>query len=157
MSEVDNLTFLDRVKIQAQVLVPLIKAFEAEIGSDRARSIAREALHSMVRQGYAKLREKTSGNPIDLISGGTDTFAKDALEYEVIDQSSEAFDFNVTKCAYAEFYKALGEAELGFLFVCDLDNAAAKGLGSDLEFERSQTIMQGESHCDFRYRRKTDV
>ena len=133
--------------------MPLIKAFEAELGSDRARLIARDALQSSVRRGYARLREKIPGNPIDLISGGIDIFAKDALEYEVIGQSSEAFDFNVTKCAYAEFYKALGEPELGFIFVCDLDHAMAEGLGSDLEFKRSQTIMQGATHCDFRYRR----
>ena len=157
MSEVDNLTFLDRVKIQAQVLVPLIKAFEAEIGSDRARQIAKEALHSMVRQGYARLREKTSGNPIDLIPIGIDTFAKDALEYEVVGQSTDAFDFNVTKCAYAELYKALGEPELGFLFVCDLDNAMAEGLGSDIDFKRSQTIIEGGTHCDFRFRLRTDA
>lgn len=154
MSDVDNLTFFDRVKIQAEVLVPLIKAFEGELGSDRVRSVARDALQSWVRQGYANLRERNPGNPIDLISGGIDTFAKDALEYEVIVQSPEALDFNVTRCGYAEFYKALGEPELGFLFVCDLDNAMAEGLGSDLEFKRSQTIMQGATHCDFRYRRR---
>ncbi len=153
MNDDGNITFLKRVKIQAQVLVPLIKSFEAEIGSDRARLIASKALQSPVRQGYANLREKIPGNPIDLLSGGIEMFAKDALEYEVIDQSPETFDFNVTKCAYAEFYKALGEPELGFLFVCDLDNAIAEGLGSDLQFKRNQTIMQGGTHCDFRYRR----
>lgn len=153
MSDVSKVPFLHRVKIQAEVLVPLFKAFEAELGSDRARLIARDALQHSVRQGYANLREKLPGNPIDLITGGIDIFAKNALEYEVISQSSEAFDFNVTKCAYAEFYKALGEPELGFLFVCGLDNAMAEGLGSDLEFKRTQTIMQGATFCDFRYRR----
>jgi hypothetical protein len=154
MSDVHSITFLDRVEIQAEVLVPLIKAFEVELGMDRARSIASDALQASVREGYANLREKIPGNPIDLISGGIDMFAKDALEYEVIGHSSEAFDFNVIKCAYAEFYKALGEPELGFLFVCDLDNAIAEGLGPDLEFRQTQTIMQGAGHCDFRYRRR---
>ena len=156
MNDIGKITFLEKVKIQAQVLAPLIKGFEAEFGSDRARSIARDALQNSVRQDYAKIREKISGNPIDLISSGIEMFAKDALEYEVIDQSSDVFDFNVTKCAYAEYYKALGEPELGYLFVCDMDRAMAEGLGSDLEFKRSQTIMQGGSHCDFRYRRVTN-
>jgi hypothetical protein len=146
-------TFLEEVKIQARVLVPLIKAFEAEFGSDRARLVARDALQRSVRENYARIREKISGNPIDLISGGIEMFAKDALEYEVIAQSSDAFYFNVTKCAYAAYYKTLGEPDLGYFFVCDMDRAMAEGLGSDLEFKRSQTIMQGGAYCDFRYRR----
>jgi hypothetical protein len=154
MSDAGELTFLDRVKIQAEVLVPLLKAFEAELGPERARSIARGALQDHVRRSYASLREKAPGNPIDLVSGGIPLFARDALEYEVVQRSPEALDFNVTRCAYAEFYKALGEAELGFLFVCDLDHAMAEGLGPELQFERSQTIMQGATHCDFRYRRR---
>ena len=153
MNSPAKITMLGRVKIQSQVLVPLIKAFEAELGMDRAHSIARGALQSSVRQQYAKLREKIPGNPIDLIASGINMFAEAALEYEVIDKSSDSFQFNVTKCAYAEFYKALGEPELGFLFVCEMDNAIAEALGSDLEFKRSQTIMQGGTHCDYRYRR----
>jgi len=153
MNDSGKTTFLEKVKIQAQVLVPLIKAFEAEFGSDRARSVARDALQSSVRKDYAKIREKIPGNPIDLISGSIDMFAKDALQYEMIAQSSDVFDFNVTKCAYAAYYKTLGEPELGYLFVCDMDRAMAEGLGSDLEFKRSQTIMQGGAYCDFRYRR----
>ncbi len=119
MSDVRNLTFLDRVKIQAEVLVPLIKGFDAEIGPERARAIAKEA-----------------------------------LRVEVVARSPDAFDFDVTRCAYAEFYEALGEPELELLFVCDLYNAMAEGLGPDLAFERSQTIMQRATHCDFRYRRR---
>jgi L-2-amino-thiazoline-4-carboxylic acid hydrolase len=29
----------------------------------------------------------------------------------------------------------------------------AEGFGRDIEFTRTQTIMQGASHCDFRYTR----
>jgi hypothetical protein len=154
MSVSSDLTFLDRVKIQAEVLLPLIKGFEAELGAERARGIAREALQEWVRKSYAELREKSPGNPIGLISSGIPLFAKGALEVEMVDRSPDTLAFDVTRCAYAEFYEALGEPELGFLFVCELDDAMAEGLGSDLEFQRTQTIMQGAKHCDFRYRRR---
>lgn len=82
------------------------------------------------------------------------TYARDdALEYGVIEQSQDAFEFNVTGCRYAEFYKELGEPELGFLLVCSLDFPTAEGLGSDIQLAHTQTIMQGATHCDFRYRR----
>jgi hypothetical protein len=61
----------------------------------------------------------------------------------------------VTRCRYAEFYRELGEAELGLLLVCSADFAMAEGFGPGSELTRKQTIMQGASHCDFRYRRRT--
>src|SRR5215475_3556252 len=50
----------------------------------------------------------------------------------------------------------LGEPELGFLLVCSQDFTFAEGLGPDIKLTRTQTIMQGASHCDFRYRRQKD-
>ena len=58
-----------------------------------------------------------------------------------------------TRCRYAEFYKELGEPELGFLLVCGADFTTAEGFGPDIKLTRTQTIMQGASHCDFRYKR----
>jgi hypothetical protein len=37
--------------------------------------------------------------------------------------------------------------------VCTADFAVADGFGDDVELTRTQTIMQGADHCDFRYRR----
>jgi hypothetical protein len=39
-----DLSLLDMVKIQAQVLVPVLKAFRAELGEERANQIASAAL-----------------------------------------------------------------------------------------------------------------
>ena len=81
-------------------------------------------------------------------------FARDdALDYRMIEQSQDAFAFDVTACRYAEFYKELGEPDLGFLLVCSADFDMAEGFGPDIKLARTQTIMQGASHCDFRYTR----
>jgi hypothetical protein len=82
------------------------------------------------------------------------TYAQDgALDYHVGEQSQDAFALDVTRCRYAEFYKELGAPELGFLLVCTADFAVAEGFGPDVRLTRTQTIMQGATHCDFRYRR----
>ena len=84
-------------------------------------------------------------------------FAKgDALDYRVQAQSEETYEIDVTQCRYAQFYNEMGEPELGFLLVCSLDFPFAEGFDPDLKLMRSQTIMQGASHCDFRYRRRKD-
>ena len=44
-----------------------------------------------------------------------------------------------------------GATELGFLLVCSGDFPMAEGMGDAVELKRTQTIMQGATHCDFRY------
>ena len=85
------------------------------------------------------------------------SFAKDdALDYRVRAQTEDAYEIDVTGCRYAQFYKELGEPELGFPLVCSADFTFARGFGPDIKLTRTQTIMQGASHCDFRYRRQKD-
>jgi L-2-amino-thiazoline-4-carboxylic acid hydrolase len=79
-----------------------------------------------------------------------------ALDYSVRAQSQDACEIDVTGCRYAQFYKELGEPELGFLLVCGLDFPFAEGFAPDIKLTRTQTIMQGASHCDFRYKRQQD-
>ena len=52
--------------------------------------------------------------------------------------------------------KELGEPELAFLLVCSSDFPFVEGFGADMRLARTQTIMQGATHCDFRYRRQQD-
>ena len=75
-----------------------------------------------------------------------------ALEIEVKEQSEETFTFNVVRCRYAETYKAMGLGEIGHLLSCNRDGAFCEGYDPKLKLERTQTIMQGASHCDFKYR-----
>ena len=80
----------------------------------------------------------------------------DAVDYSVRAQSQDTYEIDVTGCRYAQFYKELGEPELGFLLVCSSDFPFAEGFGPDIKLTRTQTIMQGASHCDFRYKRQKD-
>ena len=82
------------------------------------------------------------------------TFArKEALDYHVVEQSEDVFEIDVTRCSYAEFYRELGESELGFLLVCSSDFDMAAGFDLEIQLTRPQTIMQGAEHCDFHYKR----
>ena len=61
---------------------------------------------------------------------------------------------DVTRCRYLHFYQELGEPEFGFLLICSLDFQFAEGFDAEIKLARTQTIMQGASHCDFRYQRR---
>lgn len=150
-----SIPVIQQAKIQAQVLVPLVKALQAELGEERANGLVRKALGDTYRRfGEEFWRAKNEKNLGKAIASAFTTYARDnALDYKVIEQSQDAFEFDVTRCRYAEFYKELGEPELGFLLVCAADFATADGFDPDIKLTRTQTIMQGATHCDFRYRR----
>ena len=152
-------SIIQQAKIQAQVLVPLVKALQAELGEERANALVRRSLGDIYRRyGEEFRRMKNERNLGRIMASAWATYAReDALDYRVIEQSQDAFEFDVTGCRYAEFYKELGEPDLGFLLVCGADFPVAEGLGRDIELTRTQTIMQGASHCDFRYKRSKET
>jgi len=148
-----DIPLIEQVKIQAQVLVPLVKALQAELGEERANAIVRKALGNLYRrygekwwrtQGARDLGEKMA-SAFDMFAAG------DALDYEVVKQAADTFEIDVTQCRYAKFYHEIGAPELGFLLTCSADFPMAEGFGADVQLTRTQTIMQGASHCDFRY------
>ena len=150
-----GVSVLQQAKNQAQVQVPIVKALQAELGKERANALVGKALRDLYR-GYGKefWRKRSDENVGKAITSAFATFARDdVLDYDVKRQSENACDIDVTGCRYADFYRKLGEADLGFLLVCSADHQMAEGFGSQVKLARTQTIMQGASHCDFRYRR----
>ena len=154
-----SVSVIEQAKIQAQVLLPLVKALQAELGEARANALVRRALGELYRRyGEEFWRTKNEAHLGKAAASAFATYARDdALDYQVVEQSQDAFGLDVRRCAYAEFYKDLGEPELGFLLVCTADFATAEGFGPDVKLTRTQTIMQGASHCDFRYRRTKET
>ena len=75
-----------------------------------------------------------------------------ALEVEVKEQTETSYIFEVTRCRYAEMYRDMGLGEIGHLLSCQRDGTFCEGYDKRLKLTRTQTIMQGASHCDFNYK-----
>ncbi len=75
-----------------------------------------------------------------------------ALEIDIREQTPERLSFNVTRCRYAEMYRALGLADLGSSLSCQRDYALVQGFNPAIGLTRTQTIMEGAPYCDFRFR-----
>jgi hypothetical protein len=147
---------IEQAKIQAQVLVPLVKALQAELSEERANALVRKALADVYRRlGEQWWRMKESAHVGENMGSAWASFATgDAVDYTVRAQSQDTYEIDVTGCRYAQFYKELGEPELGFLLVCSSDFPFVEGFGPDIKLTRTRTIMRGASHCDFRYTRR---
>jgi L-2-amino-thiazoline-4-carboxylic acid hydrolase len=150
-----DIPLIEQVKIQAKVLVPLVKALQAELGEERANAIIQKALGDLYRKyGEKWWRAQGARNLGEKIASAFEMFAAgDSLAYKVVKKTPDAVEVNVTECRYAKFYSEIGAPELGFLLTCSADFSHAEGFGAEIKLTRTQTIMQGASHCDFRYRR----
>ena len=148
-----HIPLVEQVKIQARILVPLVKALRAELGEDQANALVRKALGQIYRQfGDDWWRKLGAGAAEDKMEVVWQTFSSgDALDHEVVKKTADVYEVDVKGCRYAEFFKEIGEPELGFLLVCTQDLSLTDGFPGT-ELTRTRTIMQGATHCDFRYR-----
>jgi len=148
-----DLPLLERRRIEAGVLVPLIRALQAEFGEERVNQVAAEAIRAIARaQGEAE-RERRAIISMDDIADRTQRgpLGEGSLTAEIVEQDEDHYGFNVTRCRFHEMYNEMGAGDLGFLLSCNRDFAYFEALAPDVHFDRTQTRMQGAAFCDFRY------
>ena len=134
-------------------------AFAKGIYEEMAASIGAEAARGIMTRAIVKLAEDTGAAMAKGAETGVAHFASlmelwrrdDALAMDITRQDATHFDFNVTRCRYAETYREMGLGELGAVLSCNRDGAFCGGYDKRLKLTRTQTIMGGASHCDFRY------
>ena len=153
MSDQQTLAMLERRRIEAAILKHVYDTVKASHGVEAARRTVagsvRASAMEQARQMAAAVGGKTSMQTFidrqELWTRGG------ALEREVIEQSETRYRFNVTRCKYAEMYRDMGLGEIGHLLSCQRDGTFCEGYDTRLKLKRTQTIMQGASHCDFDY------
>ncbi len=143
---------IDRRQVEAMVLGPMIRAFQEEIGVERANDIARSAITKLAREQGAQFARGIGSNKLDDYAANKDAWSRNgALEVKIIENTPARYSFDVTRCKYAEMYNALGFGDLGDIFSCTRDFEFCAGFNPEVKLVRTQTIMQGAAHCDFRY------
>ena len=149
----EGLSMLEKRRIEAEILKEVYETLKASHGEEVAkRTIAESVRRSAIEQARAFAAAAPGGTSLKAFQDVMPLWTKGgALEIEVTEQSETSFTFNVTRCRYAETYKAMGLGEIGHLLSCNRDGAFCEGYDPKLKLARSQTIMQGASHCDFRY------
>ncbi len=152
-----GLSMIEKRRIEAEILKHVYDQLKASHGVEVARSTIGEAVRrSALEQAsrFAAQQGSTSLQAfIDMQSLWT---AEGALTIEEVGRSESTYAFNVVRCRYSEMYKAMGLGEIGGLLSCQRDGTFCEGYDPKLKLERTQTIMQGASHCDFRFTYEAD-
>jgi hypothetical protein len=149
-----QIPIIERRRIEAQLLKIIYDELVTRLGEAVAEEIIAESVRkSAIEQGRQFASAEPDGTSMRTFVKLYDLWTmNDALEIDVLHQDEERFDFNVTRCRYAEMYREMGLGHIGHLLSCNRDGTFCQGYDPNIRLERSQTIMRGASHCDFRYR-----
>jgi hypothetical protein len=122
---------LDRAKIQAQVLVPLLRAFREELGVETVNRIAWKELEKWHTDAIGELAKSLSAEATNVerfaaLSQSFEPAIGDAIDRKWIEGESDAkegkiperLEFDITGCRFAQFFRELGEPQLGFALLC---------------------------------------
>jgi hypothetical protein len=149
---------LQQREIEANVVAPLVRAFAAEVGDDRAREIVAGVIRDLAREAGCAATSRVGGNDLPALTQVVDTWRNGgALELTVLRDDPDALEFDVTRCQYAEMYRRLGLTDLGPILSCSRDAAMIEGFNPAITLTRTQTLMEGATYCDFRFRRRSET
>ena len=123
-----------------------------ELDSDKALIVVKRVIEPLARESGNQLAIQVGGNSMHDFAKGMKTYWESggAYEKEDLELSETKYDFNIKRCRYAEMYKELGLAELGFFLSCGRDFDMIKGFNPKMTLGRTKTIMEGHDICDFR-------
>ena len=154
MNEIGKTGLLQQRRIEAKVFKAFLIELERQFGTDTARSIARSVVHNLALESGREYRAMHPKGDIGALADLWRNFSESgALDVEFMEQTEECLKFRVKRCGYAEAYCELGLADLGCLLSCDRDEPFLEGFSNGrITLERSRTILEGESVCEFVYR-----
>lgn len=150
------LPMIERRRIEAEMLKEVYDTLKESHGVETAKATIAEAVRrsskaqakrfaddARAREGLTSMASFLALRPLWTMNG--------ALEIEMVEETNARLAYNVTRCRYAEMYRAMGLGEIGHLLSCQRDGTFCEGYDERLKLTRTQTIMQGATHCDFRY------
>lgn len=71
------------------------------------------------------------------------------LDQEIVRASEREVVLHIKACEWARYYRER-HREVGYLMACSTDEIAYRAFNSALRTQRTSTLMEGGSLCDFR-------
>jgi hypothetical protein len=149
----DIAPMLERRRTEAEILKHVYETLKEKHGvAEAARIVAESVRRSAIEQGRTMAAATGGETSLQGFEGLQPAWTRGgALEVKVRERTADTFAFDVVRCRYAEMYREMGLGEIGPLLSCQRDGAFCEGYDPRLRLKRTQTLMEGADHCDFRY------
>ena len=153
MSSTNDLPMIERRRIEAAILKHVYETLKVSHGAEAAKAtIADSVKRSSLEQGRQMAAEVGGKTSLQTFADIMPRWSKDdAITMDMKASTDTKLEFDITRCRYAEMYREMGLGDIGHLLSCQRDGTFCEGYDTRLKLARTQTIMQGASHCDFKY------
>jgi hypothetical protein len=149
MNTKQNISLIEKAKIEMTSLVRIIRLFEIEFGQEKVKNV----LLKDIQNELSSIKEWEDADVEAEISFLKNFSSQNNLEYEIISKKESCLEYKATKCSFAKLMKELSAEDIGKILICDPDYCTYKKLG--FELTRKQTIMEGAEYCDFKLKALT--
>jgi hypothetical protein len=148
-----QIPIIERRRIEAELAKLVFNALSDRFGAAEATSILTDVIRkSAIEQGQQFAETEPGGTSLESFIKLYELWTMNgALEIEITRQDGAHFDFNVTRCKYSEMYREMGLGKIGHILSCNRDGTFCQGYDPKITLKRTHTLMEGASHCDFRY------
>lgn len=161
--EDSGLTMIEAVRLAYQwTYIPMMQELAVRIGREKLVDMVKEAtgifwLHRT--KNYAQRLQKKDLDAflswdMDLPIEDADRrkrFWSCALTSHTIESTAKSYEMKVTECLWAQTFREVNAADLGFATICHADEAIAAAFDPRLKLTRTKTLMNGDDRCHFRW------
>lgn len=134
-----------KMKGAVSLQVQAVRAVEREYGPE-----GREALRRDMARRASSPRDTGADNSLRAFCTALEEGCRGSHEWEKLADSDTCQAYRFTRCMWAEIYRELGAADIGF-WICEGDGPAAAAFNPEIRFRRTKTLMEGDDCCDHVY------
>jgi len=156
-TKTQTITWEEYFDVRFKEAINMTKMFMKELGKEKVYKLTAQKTYEEGKEFGKEIMEgkKTLTSVEDLSLVFRELFStpyfKASTDVEILDDSAESFNYNVSKCIWAHTFRKYDASELGYHMICFGDNGIAKGLSPNVKLVRTKTLMQGDNCCDFKW------
>lgn len=134
--------------------IPVMKKLAEKIGKAKLIEFIKESVDESAGEiigGMANNLPKRDLATFALTLKNPDPLFKNALIFEILEDSANVFAIKVKECLWAKTFRESDAADIGYAAICHGDFAMAKAFNPKLRMLRTKTLMQGHDCCDHKW------
>ena len=139
--------------------IGIYKGLEKELGSEKLlnmlEQITADNWAAGIQEMTKDIKERNIENYVKLVASIMSTTPySTVLEYEITQQDDKVLEIKYTKCLFAEIFREMNAADIGWALECSAGDTIMKIYNPDIKFSNPNNLMKGDSSCIERFELK---
>jgi hypothetical protein len=135
--------------------IPTMQLLQQYIGDEKLLELLKKASSERNTRLGKALAERWPDTSLHTFAGPfrkrAGLIMKHSMSYDIVEDSEQAFEINVTECITSDVFRESNAADIGFACVCHADYALPVAFNPKIKMVRDKTLMEGHDRCNHRY------